>query len=73
MSATEQLIERVKTLDEAQARTLLDVLGTLKPAAGLVRQQPAGARATRGWIKKYNHPYRTTAEWMHVLREGEKE
>ena len=76
MSATEQLMEKVKTLDEAQARTVLGMLDKLP--AKTQRRKPAKPKATGvyamlGYAKKYNHPYKTTAEWMAVLREGEKD
>lgn len=77
MSATEQLLERVKLLDEAQARTVLGMLEKLPtaPPAQTPRAKAkgeGGVWSVMGYAKKYNHPYKTTAEWMAVLREGEK-
>lgn len=72
MSATEQLMERVKTLNEDEAKQFLDLLNQLPPSPKS-EAQPRGAMAALGWAKKYNHPYKTTAEWMAVLREGEKD
>jgi hypothetical protein len=76
MSATEQLLERVKLLDEAQAKTVLGMLEKLPPKAPARKSTKAkatGVYAMLGYAKKYNHPYKTTAEWMAVLREGEKD
>jgi hypothetical protein len=72
MSATEQLMERVKTLNEDEAKQFLDLLNQLPPAPKS-EVQPRGPMAALGWAKKHNHPYKTTAEWMAVLREGEKD
>ena len=78
MSATEQLMEKVKALDEAQAKTVLGMLDKL-PAKAAARKPRANAKgkggvwSVMGYAKKYNHPYKTTAEWMAVLREGEKD
>lgn len=77
MSATEQLLERVKQLDETQAKTVLGMLDQL-PAKTSVPRRAAktkgkgGVWSVLGYAKKYNHPYKTTAEWMAVLREGER-
>jgi len=74
MSATEQLIERVKTLDEAQAREMLRLLDTTGPRpVERTATKAGGIWSVMGYAKKYNHPYKTTAEWMAVLREGEKD
>ncbi len=76
MSATEQLLERVKGLDEAQARTVLGMLDQIAgkpPARKTKAQRKGGVWSVLGYAKKYNHPYKTTAEWMAVLREGEKD
>ncbi|NBV21688.1 MAG: hypothetical protein EBS05_07170 [Proteobacteria bacterium] len=76
MSATEQLLERVKLLDEAQAKTVLGMLEKLPvkaPKRKSAKAKPSGIYAMLGYAKKYNHPYKTTAEWMSVLREGEKD
>jgi len=73
MSATEILQERVKQLDEEQATKVLALLDQMPPKTS----KPAGERVSGmdkalGYAKKYNHPYKTTAEWMKVLREGEQ-
>ena len=75
MSATEQLLERVKSLDETQAKTVLGMLDKLpaKRSGRKPAKKPTGVYAMLGYAKKYNHPYKTTAEWMAVLREGEKD
>ena len=74
MSATEQLLERVKGLDEEEAKTMLDLLDTLPPKTAKAKASvggPVDVYAMIGYAKKYNPPYKTTAEWMTVLREGE--
>ena len=71
MSAKEQLIERIKTLTEEQAKTLLEwIEQEFGPAA--VVESPAEVRVARGWSKKHNLPYKTTAEYMRAIREGEE-
>lgn len=72
MSATEQLLERVKGLDEEAARTFLKLLDAL-PASKPAKREGRGARAAIGWCLKYNHPFKTTDEYMALIREGEKE
>ena len=70
MSAKEQLIERVKTLTEEQAKILLEwIEQEFGPAE--VEETPAEVRVARRWSKKYNLPYKTTAEYMKAIREGE--
>ena len=71
MSAKEELIERIKTLTEEQAKTLLEWIGREIGPAGVV-ETPAEVRVARGWSKKYNLPYKTTAEYMRAIREGEE-
>jgi hypothetical protein len=76
MSATEQLLERVKSMDEAQAEAALSLLAQLPltpPARQSTAKPKGGVWSVLGYAKKYNHPYKTTAEWMAVLREGEKD
>jgi hypothetical protein len=77
MSATEQLLERVKLLDEMQAKAVLGMLDKLSvkppaPKRAAKAKGKGGVWSVLGYAKKYNHPYKTTAEWMAVLREGEK-
>lgn len=77
MSATEQLIERVKKFDETKARLALVLLDTL-PGEALEPPAPApkplgDVYSAVGYAEKYNHPYKTTAEWMKILREGEED
>ena len=71
MSAKEELIERVRTLTEEQAKTLLEWMEQEFGAAKAV-ETPAGVFAAKGWSKKYNLPYKTTAEYMRAIREGEE-
>lgn len=71
MSAKEQFIERIKTLTEEQATILLEwIEQEFGPAEAV--ESPAGVAAARGWSKKYNLPYKTTAEYMRAIREGEE-
>lgn len=77
MSATEQLIERVMKFDENKAKLALDLLDTLPEAAPeppAPSPKPLGdVYSAVGYAEKYNHPYKTTAEWMKILREGEED
>jgi len=76
MSATEQLLERVKNMDEAQAEAALGLLAQLpvtQPERKSLAKPKGGVWSVLGYAKKYNHPYKTTEEWMAVLREGEKD
>ena len=77
MSATEQLIELVKKFDETTAKQALDLLDTLpetEPEPPAPSPKPLGdVYAAIGYAEKYNHPYKTTAEWMKILREGEED
>ena len=57
MSAKEQLIERIKTLTEEQAKTLLEWIEQ-KFGPTTAAEEPAGAAAAIGWSKKYDLPYR---------------
>ena len=74
MSATEQLLERVKELDEQQAKTVLEMLAKLPPKNAKPHapaNNPVDVYAMVGYAKKYNHDLKTTEEWMKELREGE--
>ncbi|PAW89703.1 MAG: hypothetical protein B9S33_02550 [Pedosphaera sp. Tous-C6FEB] len=75
MSATEQLLERVRGLDEAKAKFFLQLLDDLpapKPAKA-AKAPRKGVRAAVGWCLKYNHPFKTTEEYMRLIREGEQD
>ena len=74
MSATEQLLEQVKTLTEAEAESMLEWLETkrAKAATTTTNEKPVGAFAAIGWGKKNNLPYKTTDEYMKAIREGEE-
>ena len=63
MSATEQLLERVKTLTETEARSVLEWLGN-NSVPTKATAKPGGAFAAIGWGKKNNLPYKTTDEYM---------
>lgn len=71
MSAVEKALERVKTLPEDKARLLLRWLDSLEEAPRSPATEPAGAVAALGYARRF-HPPRTTAEWLHELREGEE-
>ena len=74
MNATEQLIERVKGLDETKALEVLRMLDNVAPSPiEAPSAKTGGVWAAMGWCLKYNHPYKTTAEWMKILREGEED
>jgi len=72
MSAVEMAIEKVKQLDEANARQLLAWLQGLRLAETPARQ-PAGAMAMLGFARRFRPQPRATAEWMAELRAGERE
>jgi hypothetical protein len=75
MSATEQLLERVKGLDEEKAKFFLQILDNLptpKPARA-PKAARKSVRAAVGWCLKYNHPFKTTEEYMKLIREGEQD
>lgn len=71
MSAVEIAIEKVKGLDEAQARELIRWLQA--QSRQVVHPRPAaGARAMLGFARKFGRPARTTADWMNEIRDGER-
>ena len=72
MSATEQLLERVRGLDEAKAKFFLQLLDAM-PATKPAKPPRKGVRAAVGWCLKYDHPFKTTAEYMSLIREGEQD
>ncbi len=71
MSATEQLLEQVKTMTPAEAESVLEWL-RIKSGAENTTDRPEGAFAAIGWAKKHNLPYKTTDEYMKAIREGEE-
>lgn len=76
MSATEELMERVKTYDEARARIALDLLASLPAQSSnppAPASKPVDVFSMIGYAKKYNHELKTTEEWMKELRGGEQE
>jgi hypothetical protein len=72
MSAVELAIEKVKRLDEAHARQLLDWLQTRETATP-ARCAPLGASAMMGFARRFRADSRSTSDWMHELREGERD
>jgi hypothetical protein len=71
MSAVEAVIDKVRRMDEEQARALLLHLnGNGIKNDG--QRKPAGARAMVGFARRFRKEPRTTASWMEELRAGEK-
>ena len=71
MSAVELAIEKVKCLDETQARRLIEWLGTIETRSS--QAMPVlGAHAMLGYARRFRQRPRSTAEWMAELRDGEK-
>jgi len=66
------VIEKVKQLDETQARLVLAWLQALE-RAGVPSGQPAGAVAMLGFARRFSSQPLTTAEWIAELRAGERE
>ena len=74
MSATKQLLERVKTFDETTAKmalALLDNLPEVSSEPPALAPNSGDVFSMIGYAKKYNHELKTTEEWMKELRGGE--
>jgi hypothetical protein len=71
MTATEQALEKVKQLSEEQARELLRWLGDVERTR-CPQVAPVGAAAMLGNARRFYPEPRTTAQWLHELREGEQ-
>ena len=72
MSAIELALEKVKHLDEAHARQLLAWLQSHEiatPSHGT----PLGATAMMGFARRLRDQSRSTSDWMHELREGDRD
>jgi len=72
MSAVELALEKVKRLDEARAQQLLAWLQG-QEQTGRTQGAPTGARAMLGFTRRLRAQARSTADWMHELREGERD
>ncbi|MBM3833052.1 MAG: hypothetical protein FJ403_07225 [Verrucomicrobia bacterium] len=72
MSAVEIALEKVRQLDEAHARRLLDWLEG-QDQAETRHREPRGAMAMLGFARRFRSQPRTTADWMDELRAGECE
>jgi len=72
MSAVEMAIEKLRCLDEAHARQVLEWLQAQEQAAP-AGVAPAGARAMLGFARRFHSQARSTADWMSELREGEQD
>jgi hypothetical protein len=72
MSAIEMVIEKVKRLDDAHARQLLNWLQGQERAATPPRQS-VGAMAMLGFARRFRSVPRSTADWMNELRAGERD
>ena len=71
MTATEQLLERVKKFDETRARMALDLLNSLPEVSSEPPALPPDSGdvySALGYAEKYNHELKTTEEWMKELR-----
>ncbi len=66
------VIEKVKKMDEAHARRLLNWLQQGEFPAATIRQ-PASAMAMLGFARRFRSASRAPAEWMTELRAGERE
>jgi hypothetical protein len=71
MTATEQVIEKVRQLSEAQALRLLSWLDEAECAV-IPRKTAPGAVAMLGFARRLHPEPRTTAQWLQELREGEE-
>ncbi len=73
MSATEQLLEQVKTLDESDAKATLSWLADYRAAKPAAVSEADLRRMDEalGFARRYRKEARTTDEWMKELREGE--
>jgi hypothetical protein len=70
MSTVEIALEKVRQLDEAHARLLLDWLQS-QAATNVPPGEPQGAMAMLGFARRIRPEPRTTADWMTELRAGE--
>lgn len=70
MSAVEMAVEKVRQLDEQQARRLLVWLQVQERSAGAT-QRAGGAKAMLGFARKFHSGAKSTADWLHELREGD--
>ena len=70
MTATEQVIEKVRHLTEDQAQQLLEWLEQGARDA-IPEAAPPGAVAMLGFARRFSSEPRTTAQWLTELREGE--
>jgi hypothetical protein len=71
MRAVEMAIEKVKELDEANAKRLLDWLKAQQVSGGIA-VNPDGAVACLGFARRFRVEPRTTGDWMNELRSGEE-
>lgn len=71
MSAVELVIEKVRHLDEEQARQLLAWLG-VQENSSTPQSTVASAQAMLGFARRFRPIPRSTADWLSELREGEQ-
>ena len=73
MSATEQLREEVKTLNETDAKATLSWLENYQAAKPAAVSEADLRRMDEalGFARRFRKESQTTAEWMEELREGE--
>jgi hypothetical protein len=71
MSAVEAAIEKVRGLDEVQARELLGWFA-VREARSVQKKNPLGAHAMVGFARRFRKEPRSTESWMQELRAGEE-
>jgi hypothetical protein len=71
VSAIEAAIEKVKSLNEDQARELLGWL-EFRNAHLPQKRKPLGAKAMVGFARQFRKEPRSTESWMHELRAGDR-
>jgi hypothetical protein len=72
MSAVELALNKVRALNERQARKLLEWLDT-NIATNPAPCRPLGIDAMIGFARRFNPEPKTTTEWMTELRAGDTE
>jgi hypothetical protein len=72
MSAVEMAVEKVRQLDDARARRLLEWLETQEKSE-VSQPPPLGAMAMLGFARAFHPQPRATSEWMAELRSGERD
>jgi hypothetical protein len=71
VSAVEEAVEKVKKLDESNARRLLAWLANQENGSAVI-SRGEGASAMLGFARRFRNEARSTESWMKELREGEE-